>query len=688
MIYYIPIHIENIDNVISAEGISPAEDYVVRGYGYSRYKVLKGIPSDKVVCLYSHIPYVDDDTVGKDQICYVEIDDKCVKKETDVVSFDGGVAVVGTVDLLPWNCRFLFPTEETLYQAVMVCRSSLCNKMWGFYRFSLLESKPEPSKKTVVPEICNSIKDIKSEVKKNRLKGFLFLYTLGRYISIPQTLANLLQIEKRMYDVATTIAGLQSYEKEGFLRQLNDLEVQFEKYDPVRIEVQKQWTAMIERSFAGKDNQLAFESIVRELGAEDLMKSNFAKKSGYNIRPRLQMSFARNFDWEYYKKSIDDYTQKQIQSYRMKNGDTNTTGDFGLEGTRVFMNPKYGYFYSKLITNIIEGLDWFNIENLRLHRLDFASELTRMARDQMIESGKTWEGSTVRAFLNDLRQHIAYGGLFDITKAPDITLKSLAVFILKGDDYEEMFRYMENNAQIDYRFVLGLLGVCVGYADLPKTLIQRMKLDSQGLSRIYLSAIHYLAEIPDGFILTLQPYEFNNTPKPNETFDGINKVLTDKSIGLTKAQKEALMKIWKESNGKVGKVFFEHLAEVKGIGKVKLGKIKEQLEPKSLPSGEEQLELFERKPEGTLIQIDLTAWRYIEPLLPDDRIIRTKVKEDFKWFLSRKRRTETNQSLISHYKEHLLQKAYPKNPRYSWMAEYFGHLDIDGIIEQLEKNYL
>ena len=306
----------------------------------------------------------------------------------------------------------------------------------------------------------------------------------------------------------------------------------------------------------------------------------------------------------------------------------------------------------------------------------------------MIESGQTWEGSTVRAFLNDLRQHIASGGSFDINKAPDITLKSLAVFVLKGDDYEEMLRYMENNAQIDYRFVLGLWGVCVGYVDLPKTLIQRMKLDSQGLSSIYLSAIHYLAEVPDSYTLALQPYHFNSAPKPNKTNDGINNVLIDKSIGLTKAQKVALMDIWKESNGRVGKVFFEQLAKVKGIGKVKLGRIKDQLLPKSTSSNDEQLELFESKLEGAPKQIDLTAWRYIEPLLPDDRIIRSRVKEDFKWYLSRRRRTEPNQSLISHYKEHLLQKAYPKNPKYSWTAEYFGHLDIDGIIEKLENIYL
>ena len=686
--YYIPIHIDNIDNVISAEGISPAEDYQVRGYGYSCFKSLKDVPSSKVVCLYNYIPIIDGATVEKEQICYIEIDETYVKNQNGVAHFDGGVCVSGTIDLLPWNCRFLFPTEETLYQAVMVCRSSLSNKMWEYYRFSLVDGRSEPLKNIVIPEPSNRDREIGAGVIKNRLKGFLFLYTLGRYISLPQSLANLLQIEKRMYDIATAVAGLKPYEKEGLLRALNDLEDQFEKYDPVRGEIQRQWAAMVERCFTGKENQLAFEGIVRELGAEDMMKENFARQCGYNVRPRLQMSSASYSDWESFKKSTEDYTMAIIQSYRTRNGNTNTAGDFTIEGKKVIMTSKYGPLYSRLVTCILEGLDWFTLENLRLHRLDFASELTRMIRDQMIESGQMWEGSQARVFLNSLRQHLASGSEFDISSAPDITLKSLAFFVLKGDDYEEMCRYMENNAQADYRFVLGLWGVCVGYADIPKTLIQRMKIDSQGVSRIYLSAMHYLAEVPDGYALSLQSYQFSKATTPSKTDDGINKVLNDNSIGLTRMQKEALLNIWKEFNGEAGKGFFERLAKVKGIGTVKLGKIKKHLMLQSSALGDEQLELFKGDPGEAHEQIDLKAWKYIEPLLPNDAGLRDRVKEDFEWYLSRRRKSETNQSIITHYKNHLLQKAHPKNPKYSWLAEFFGSLDINRIIEQLAKYYL
>lgn len=688
MNYYIPIHIDNIDNVISAESISPADDYVTRGYGYSRFKTLKELSSGKEVILFNHILSVEKSTDGNEQICYIEVEERYVKKDSGIVLFDGGMAVAGSVDLYPWNCRFLFLTEEALYQAVVICRSSLCNKMWEYYQFSLLEGNPQLYSNPIRIESNRRFRTIKEEVQRNRLKGFLFSFTIGRFVSIPQWYANLLQIEKRMYDVATTIAGLQSYEKDAYLKQLYELEEQFEKYDPVRLEIQKQWLSMIESRFTSKEDQLAFESIVKDLGAEDLMKSNFAKKNGYYVRPRTQMAYARVSDWDYYKKSLEEYTLSQIYSYRKRNGNTNTNEDFKIDGLTVVMNPKYGNYYSRLIANIIEGIEWFNLESLRLHRLDFASELTRMARDMMIESGQEWEGSPVRTFMNDLRQHIASGRQFDISQAPDITLKSLAIFVLKGDDYEEMLRYMENTAQVDYRFVLGLWGVCVGYADMPKTIIQRMKLDGQSISQIYLSSIRYLAEVPEGCSLELHTYQFKSKVKPNTESDALDKVLTDKSIGLTKVQKEAIRELWEMSNGHANRIFYEQLACVKGIGKVKIKKIRDILTPNDSSFEEEQLELFGKSPSGTSRIIDMNAWQYIEPLLPDDRIIRSKVKDDLRWYLSRRRTTETNHSVIKNYKEHLQQKAFPKNPRYSWTAEYFGGLDIDGIIKKLEKIYL
>ena len=174
---------------------------------------------------------------------------------------------------------------------------------------------------------------------------------------------------------------------------------------------------MIEEHFASLTEQQAFESIIQELGGEHIMKNNFARKSGIELRPHIEVYGLRNSDWKAYKKELEDYTLQHLTTFRMRKGDTNTKEDFTIQGMQVKMNAKYGNFYGDLISKIVEGLEWLTINKLRLNRLDIASDLTRMVRDAMIEYGKEWEGSAERTFLNGLRQHIATGGTFDVAQA-------------------------------------------------------------------------------------------------------------------------------------------------------------------------------------------------------------------------------------------------------------------------------
>lgn len=689
MKYYIPIHIDNIDNVISAESVAPADTYPVRGFGYPYFISLGNYTFNKVVILFNHVPKVENASANKQSACYIEVDDSCICEGGTRIALKNAVAIADTISLYPWNSRFLFLNEVDLYQAVMMCRSSLCNKMWEYYRFDLLDVSPvsvDNNLTNIEEEIPT--KDVRLEAQYNRLKGFLFAYILGRYSSLSQSLAYFKQVERQMYDIATTIPGLQSYEKDAFLKRLNELEELFEKHDPAKGELQKLWKSLIERNFVGKENQEAFERVVHDLEAESLMKANLAKSAGITLWSRPSMAYARSYDWDSYKKSLGEYTQTQIQSFRTKKGNTDTSDDFTIDGITVTMNSEYGLFYGRLINRIILGLEWFNMDGLRLNRLDFASELTRMMRDIMVETGNVWEGSPVRVFMNDLRQHIASGAPFDLSKAPDITLKSIAIFVLKGDDFEEMMRLMEYNAVMDYRFVLGIWGACMGYVDTPKTVIHRMRLDSQGLSKIYLSTLQHIAKVPEGYNLTQHTYQFKRISKQQKTVDGLGKVLNDKSIGLTKVQKAALIEIWNRVNGKDDSAFYDQLSGIKGIGKVKLGRIKEVLSANEPVGKVVQPELFEKQQVDTPKKFDFNAWRYIEPMLPNDPIVRNKVKDDFRWYVNRIHKNETNESAISNYYKHLYQKAHPSNPRYYWTIDFFGKLDIDGIINQLKKIYL
>lgn len=692
MKYYIPIHRDNIDNITSAESLSPMDYYKDRGFGYHYFTPLNEVPSSKELFLFRRFPQITvSDEISEDVVIYIEIDDDKQLERLAHSPFNDGIRVAETIALYPWNCRVFYQTEEAMRQAVMMCKMSLNNKMWIYYDFDLLNSRPAPYKTDTLKKIRSEVEVIildrlQIEEKKNRLKGFLYTYILGRYLSISQPLASLLQTEKKMYDLASTLSGLPGYQGMELARQLDELESEYEKYDPFRAELQKKWKLMIEEHFASLPEQQAFETIIQDLGGERIMKNNFARISGIELRPHVEVYGLRNSDWKAYKKELEDYTQQHLTTFRKRKGDTNTKEDFTVQGMQVKMNTKYGNFYGYLISKIVEGIDWLSINKLRLKRLDIASDLTRMVRDVMIEYGKEWEGSSERTFLNGLRQHIATGGTFDVTQAPDIILRSIAIFILKGDDFEEMMRYMEFSAQSDYRFVLGLWGACVGYTDMPKTVIQRMNLDYKGEDNVYMATCQLLVDVPDEASLERHLYQFKKKVASKAQSHSMEDILKDKTIGLNKTQREDILNLWNDMGGKTGKEFFAKVSKIRGVGKVKIQKLKEAINVR--PSMEvEQAELFRNEPGVVKEHFDHSSWKYIEPLLPEDQQLRYWVKDDFTWFMNRDKRYEDDQRKIVDYGHHLYVKAHPKKASTSWTADYFGRIDIEKITARLLSIY-
>ena len=693
MKYYIPLHRDNIDNVISAESLSPADYYPLRSFGYHYFKQLDEVPINRELFFFTRIPIIP--VIGEsaeDAVLFIEFDDDKQLKKFSRHPFNNGIRVGCTINLYPWNCRFIFQTEEALHQAVVMCKMSQNNKMWTYYDFSLLNTKPTPYKTDTLKKAkpasdCNIQEVLKQEERQNRLKGFLYAYILGRYVSLSQPLASLLKMEKEMYDLASTLSGLQGFQSEELLRQLEELERRYVKYDPKREELHRKWRQMIEERFEDNESQHAFESIVQELGCESLMKTNFAKKLGIGYRPQYEMPILRYADWKQYKKELEDYTQNHLQSYRSRKGDTNTKGDFTIDGFLIKMASKNGFFYGDLITQIIEGIEWITLEKIRLNRLDVASDMTRLVRDVMLAYGQNWEQSAERAFMNGLRQHIATGGTFDVLSAPSVILKGIATFILKGDDFEEMMRFMEYTAQNDYRFVLGLWGACKGYADIPKTAMMRMNLNPKGEDDIYLATCRLLVDLPTDVRLERHQYQFTSRKAESLALSQtLVEVLKDKSLGLTKSQRDSILNIWRELNGKTDKEFYDSVSKIKGIGKKKLQKLKELIGTGTIAT-EKQPSLFEEEQAMQYRRFDLSAWKYIEPLLPDDSKVRDVLKDDFEWFVNKNKQNKDFHRQIADYGTHLYVKAHPKKGKSAWTAEYFSNVDIEKITKELLRVY-
>ena len=95
-------------------------------------------------------------------------------------------------------------------------------------------------------------------------------------------------------------------------------------------------------------------------------------------------------------------------------------------------------------------------------KADLADEITDTAKLLYVNE---WEHSYTRKYMNCLRRHIIAGEPF-AEEWNNGTLSSIATFLLKGDDWEEMLSYMRSRGMYDYRLSFAIYGSFHGFASL------------------------------------------------------------------------------------------------------------------------------------------------------------------------------------------------------------------------------
>jgi hypothetical protein len=192
--------------------------------------------------------------------------------------------------------------------------------------------------------------------------------------------------------------------------------------------------------------------------------------------------------------------------------------------------------------------------------------------------------------------------------------------------------------------------------------------------------------VPEDVTLERHSYQFRKKVEPMSSTHSIEAILKDKTIGFNKTQREAIFNLWNDMGGKTDKEFFAKVSKIKGVGKVKIQRLKKAVDAGS-PMEVEQAELFINEPGVVKEHFDHSSWKYIEPLLPEDQQLRYWVKDDFTWFMNRDKWYEDDQRKIIDYGHHLYVKAHPKKASASWTAGYFGRIDIEKITTRLLSIY-
>lgn len=643
MKYYIKVLRSNLDNILSSESISPAAFYGRRGYGYNRFDHANDDTSDYELYLSEG---VDD---SEEDVAYIEF---LVEDNSQLIgnSVSCGHTVSSTLRLYPWNCRILFKSVDDAKETIFICRSSLANKMWGCYAFDVISDvRPAPSSSGFAAE--STISDLSTEIlrdrKVNSLKGFAFAYYLGKACSLTPQLAILLRAERHIYGLATALAGMKKPTKE-MVDTVENLKKIFNANDPNRLELKQRWEKLVLGTFTSVKDGKNFEEQLKRLGVQRQAMDTFATEQGIRLNPRFDVYYATSRDWADYKNQITEYTQGILKQYtevkRLDDSDMlrvdGYTAGFSDEGMRL---------YERVLAEMMNNTEWLSIDRIRTQKLETANDATKFVKKVYEEADITWEGSECQEYWDRLRRNIAYSEPFDPNWIHDKSLRALAIYILKGDTIDDMYKYMQMTGVEDYGLAFGLWGVSTGYVDMPKTFPVMLGLKQERVIDCYVRAYEVMTgrEVPkrpvaDSYQEVLQKEERvkkpttawnSSTKRTIETSSKDNRIkelLKDSALKLTSSQQAEILAIVEKGRGTIDENDLKAIGKIKGIGKKKLEGLKILLQP-LMRTAPGQLP-FTEEPTKEKERVITDPWNVIVECLPKEEWIREQIHRDYKWF--------------------------------------------------------
>ncbi len=504
MKYYIITSSLNVDNILSSESISPISFYSKRDFGYKNFQKIDELNVVNNIVLFSEIPYFEiRDSERENHPMAIEIDDDVqLKDNIQQTEQSNSVCQIflynQSIRLTPWNCRIIFFSQQALVLSKLKCSDSLCNKLSEFYRFELIKPKQIISlhdvlKSSNINESNFNIDLLVAENKINRLKGFLYGYYLGFTKSLSDDVAKLLGIQKKVYNIISSIINNKGGSNERFNEELRILENQYNEVDPHKKLLRNLWHDKVLSRFTSLEDKNTFDAILKELYVETEAKLNFCKKNNIVVRKLSLSSINKSFDWSAYQNELSSYTQSIIYEDKSQKTDIALSKDFSVPSdySTIKLNSNNASIFNEILSTFFFMERVITLEDLRLSRLEIATDFTKGYKAIMEASNKDWNNSPERLFFNSLRQNIANSTPFDIQSAPDILTLSIAAFILKGEDFEALVRYLAENGVSDYKYVISFWGAACGYVDMPKPTLNPIIKQKESFINVYNSSLLY-----------------------------------------------------------------------------------------------------------------------------------------------------------------------------------------------------
>ena len=469
----------NIDNILSTECVAPFSFYEARNYGYNSFYSLETIPYKNVLILFSKIPHfeiIDREHDNRPVILEIIINEK--RNPLELIGKQEEIELYSTdtiIRLTPFNTRLLFFNLDDLNLSRLSCSDSLTNKLGDRFRFDLCKAEFDLASFSDIyhytDDVCNDYEQkVIIDNRLNTVKGFVFGYYLGVSRSLSPYSAILLRIQKRIYDLVATIKNSGRYENEMFYEELQHLDKEYRKNDPSARKCRELWEKTLEE-LAIPVNSL--DKLLEKYDEKNVIKNTFIKKNGLQTLVSLRQY---GYNLEGYRDNLKNRTftiVKEDQQQQLSFFDINSTFDIdpSYETCMLVGEDSDSMLFNKFIDSIL----WHGIaptpDALRTDRFNIATQITITAKDIWESLNWEWRDSSAQLFMNELRQNIKSFTPFDVNKQDNIVLKSIAAFVLKGEDFDSIVQFCEDNTFADYRYALALWGATLGYVKMSKPII-------------------------------------------------------------------------------------------------------------------------------------------------------------------------------------------------------------------------
>lgn len=380
------------------------------------------------------------------------------------------------LNLSPFNTRILFYNVKDLNHSRLSCSDSLTNKLGDHFKFDLCKGDFNlaylSGLNIHVEDTCkNYDAKVLQNNKLNVVKGFILGFYLGISKSVSSDTAVLLKIQKRIYDIVATLKNNGGFGNSSFYQELKQLDTDFRKFDPSMRRCKEMWDNTLTELAIPSD---ALNKLLKLYDEENVLKTNFMKKNG--LRSYVSLSQYGYDNIEAYRDSLKSYTSQIVKEDQIKQvSEFNVANTFDLDPTYETCMLTKDSQETMLFNKFIDTILWHGTaptsDTLRTDRFNIATQITISAKNIWESLNWQWQGSPAQQFMNDLRQNIKSFTPLDVKKQDNPILKALAAFILKGEDFDAIVQFCEDNSYSDYSYSLALWGATIGYVKIPKPII-------------------------------------------------------------------------------------------------------------------------------------------------------------------------------------------------------------------------